>query len=117
MLISVILYPTLYPIHFSLRGARHYTDALLVAVVGLCTLENDVIHAAYLALALLLFRRRGALRLQGNALFRWLPAYNFGVMALTLLYQAPFGDVWGRRHGPRLVRGLSPGCIGFDSLG
>ena len=88
-----------------MRRRRHYTDALLVAVVGLCTLENDVVHAAYLALALLLFRRRDALRLEGGRLFRWLPAYNFGVMLLTLLYQAPLADVWGRPHGPRLVRG------------
>ncbi len=87
-----------------LTARRHYTDMVLVAVVALCTLENDVIHAAYLALALLLFRRRDALRLQGGRLFRWLPAYNFAVMLLTLLYQAPFEDVWGRPYGPRLVR-------------
>jgi hypothetical protein len=89
----------------ALRRRRHYTDALLVAVVGLCTLENDVVHAAYLALALLLFRRRDALRLEGGRLFRWLPAYNFGVMLLTLLYQAPLEAVWGRPRGPRLARG------------
>ncbi len=47
---------------------RHYTDVVLVAVVALCTLENDVIHAGYLALALLFFRRRDELRLQRN---RW----------------------------------------------
>ena len=47
---------------------RHYTVVLLVAVVALCTLENDVIHAGYLALALLFFRRRDELRLQRN---RW----------------------------------------------
>ena len=88
-----------------MRRRRHYTDALLVAVVGLCTLENDVVHAAYLALALLLFRRRDALRLEGNSLIRWLPAYNFGVMLLTLLYQAPLEAVWGRPRGPRLARG------------
>ena len=33
-----------------------------MAVVALCTQENDVIHAGYLALALLFFRRRDALR-------------------------------------------------------
>lgn len=45
---------------------RHYTDLVLVAVVALCTLENDVIHAAYLALALLFFRCRDALRSERN---------------------------------------------------
>ena len=45
---------------------RHYTDVLLVAVVALCTLENDVIHAGYLALALLFFRRRDELRARRN---------------------------------------------------
>ena len=38
---------------------------VLVAVVVLCTLCNDVIHAAYLAIALLLFRRRDTLRWAG----------------------------------------------------
>jgi hypothetical protein len=41
-------------------------DVLLIAVVALCTLENDVIHAGYLALALLFFRRRDELRMQRN---------------------------------------------------
>jgi len=45
---------------------RHYTDLVLVAVVALCTQENDVIHAGYLALALLFFRRRDALRAERN---------------------------------------------------
>jgi len=45
---------------------RHYTDVVLVAVVALCTLENDVIHAGYFALALLFFRRRDELRVQRN---------------------------------------------------
>ena len=47
---------------------RHYTDLVLIAVVALCTLENDVIHAGYLALALLFFRRRDALRNERNRL-------------------------------------------------
>lgn len=76
---------------------------VLVAVVALCTLENDVIHAAYLAIALLLFRRRDVLRSERQALFRWLPLYNFAVMLLTLLYQSPFEDIWGHTLGPSLV--------------
>ncbi len=49
---------------------RHYTDLVLVAVVALCTQENDVIHAGYLALALLFFRRRDALRTERNRCLR-----------------------------------------------
>ena len=74
-----------------------------MAVVALCTLENDVIHAAYLAIALLLFRRRDALRLEGNHLFRLLSICNFTVMLMTLLYQAPVINKWGRPYGPELV--------------
>ncbi len=73
---------------------RHYSDAVLVAVIALCTLENDVIHAGYLALALYFFRQRESLRTP--ALFRWLPLYNFGVMLLSLAYQAPLQNLW---HG------------------
>lgn len=83
---------------------RHSIEVVLVAVVGLCTLENDVIHAAYLAVVLLLFRRRDALRLEGNHLFRLLSIYNFAVMLMTLLYQAPIINKWGRPYGPELVR-------------
>ena len=82
---------------------RHFTDVLLVAVVALCTLENDVIHAAYLAIALLLFRRRDVLRTERQSLFRWLPLYNFAVMLLTIAYQAPFENIWGHALQPRLV--------------
>jgi len=73
---------------------RHYSDAVLVAVIALCTLENDVIHAGYLALALYFFRHRESLCTP--ALFRWLPLYNFGVMLLSLAYQAPLQNLW---HG------------------
>lgn len=68
-------------------------DIVLIAVVALCTVENDVIHAAYLAIALLLFRRRDTLRYEGNKLFKWLPVYNFLVMLVTLIYQAPWPKI------------------------
>lgn len=42
-------------------------------------------------------------RTERQALFRWLPACNYGVMALTLLYQAPFEAILGHALGPRLV--------------
>jgi hypothetical protein len=83
-------------------------------VVALCTLENDVVHAAYLAIALLLFRRRDVLRAERQHLFRWLPLYNFAVMLLTLLYQSPFEDIWGQSLGPSLVSPRPfPPCFSF----
>ncbi|KAL6770350.1 hypothetical protein ACKKBG_A34605 [Auxenochlorella protothecoides x Auxenochlorella symbiontica] len=72
---------------------RHYLEFLLVAVVALCTLENDVIHAGYLALALLFFRQRIALRAAPGRLFWWLPLYNMAVLVITLIYQIPF-ETW-----------------------
>lgn len=80
---------------------RHYTDAVLITVVALCALENDVIHAGYLALALLLFRRRETLRLERSRLFKWMAIYNFAVIVLTLAFQAPFEDAWGSIWEPQ----------------
>ena len=78
---------------------RYYTDVVLVAVVALCALDNDIIHAAYLAIALLLFRQRDQLREQGNFLFKWLVIYNFLVMLTTIVYQAPLYRLINR-HPP-----------------
>ena len=52
---------------------------MLVAVVALCTQENDVIHAGYLALALLFFRRRDALRTERNR-YRYLTYHALGIL-------------------------------------
>ena len=79
-------------------------DIVLIAVVALCTVENDVIHAAYLAIALLLFRRRDALRFEGNKWFKWLPVYNFIVMLITLIYQAPWPSILEGHHKPRQMK-------------
>ena len=73
---------------------RRSLDFLLIAVVALCTVDNDIIHAGYLALALFFFRSRVVLRVRRNNLFSWLPLYNFAVMVTVLAYQAPFEDVW-----------------------
>lgn len=55
---------------------RHYLDALLVAVVALCTLENDIVHAGYLATALFFFRHRIDLRSKRNRCgFDWARVY------------------------------------------
>ena len=82
-------------------------DVVLIAVVALCTVENDVIHAAYLAIALLLFRRRDTLRYDSNRLFKWLPLYNFLVMLITLIYQAPWPTLHESRHKPHQMQVLS----------
>ena len=92
---------------------RHYTDAVLITVVALCALENDVIHAGYLALALLLFRRRETLRVERSKLFKWMAIYNFAVIVLTLAFQAPFEDAWGSIWEPqrRVSSGALPGKL------
>ncbi len=95
------------PVNILSACCRHYTDLLLIAVVALCTVENDVIHAAYLAIALLLFRRRDALRTERQGLFKWLPLYNFLVMLITLAYQAPFNSTWDSSLRPYLVSMMS----------
>lgn len=81
-----------------------------VAVVVLCAAQRDLVHAGYLALVLLLFRRRSALQAglgstPGSTVsstpnstsaaaaavsaFRLLPRFNLLVLAAELLYQAP----------------------------
>lgn len=42
-------------------------DVVLVAVVGLCAAQRDLVHAGYLALALLFFRKRQRLRVVAAA--------------------------------------------------
>ena len=56
------LHPTASPSWGWLDWARfllvkHSLDALLISVVVLCTVQRDVVHAGYLALALLFFRK------------------------------------------------------------
>jgi hypothetical protein len=104
-------------------GIKHSLDLLLVTVVVVCTVQRDVLHAGYLALALMFFRERRMLRAEqppvhqdndwtawfpaspsallsptfmseagrGSArgLFWILPAFNFGVILLELLFQMP----------------------------
>lgn len=69
---------------------RHSMDLVLVLVVALCSVETDIIHAVYLALALLLFRRRDVVRAVGNGMFVWLVVCNFAVNLAKIVYQAPF---------------------------
>ncbi|KAG2488469.1 hypothetical protein HYH03_012974 [Edaphochlamys debaryana] len=97
---------------------RHAADLLLVALVGLVALQRDLLRAGYLAIALLLFRRRPELRAPrpavagegegggrgpagvggGGALFGRLVGFNFLVLLLEGLFQAPWplllGPAW-----------------------
>ena len=80
--------------------------------MGLCALDNDIIHAAYLAIALLLFRQRDQLREQGNFLFKWLVIYNFLVMLTTIVYQAPLYRLLKRNPPDGSEVGV-PSCQGL----
>lgn len=71
---------------------RWHLDFVLILVVVVCILDNDIMHAGYLAISFYFFRHRIELRYERNRLFRWLPLYNFCVMAVTVLYQIPLGS-------------------------
>ena len=60
-------------------------------------MQRDLAHAAYLALALFLFRRREQLRLRGNGLFVVLLLATFSFLAALLLFQAPASIFASRR--------------------
>lgn len=83
-----------WPDHLRFWFFRFSLDALMVLVVALCCVQRDLIHAAYLALTLFLFRRREELRLRGNGLFVWMPLANYSFMVLLLLFQVPWGAFW-----------------------
>ncbi|GLI70150.1 hypothetical protein VaNZ11_014962, partial [Volvox africanus] len=82
---------------------RHAADVLLVALVGLVALQRDLLRAGYLAHCLLLFRRRPELSAPGGAggaLFGRLVGFNFLVLLLEGVFQAPWelllGAAWAR---------------------
>ena len=68
---------------------RWHLDFVLISVVVACILDNNVMHAGYLAMSFYFFRHRIRLRHERNRLFKWLPLYNFLVMTITILYQIP----------------------------
>lgn len=68
---------------------RHSVDLMLLATFAFSTCERDVIHGGYLAITFWFFRRRESLRQQKNSLFWYLRAYNFFVILVGLMYQAP----------------------------
>jgi hypothetical protein len=100
---------------------KHSVDMVLVAVVALCSLQRDIIHAGYLAIALLLFRKRLESRAPGAHMFTWLPAFNFLVMVAALAYQAPLELLLGPQYAQACSSKAGPGCalpylLGFCKL-
>ena len=83
-----------WPDHLRFWVLRFSLDALMIFIVGFCCFQRDLIHAAYLALTLYLFRRREGLRLRGNGLFVWMLAANYCVLVSLLLFQIPVGSAW-----------------------
>ena len=86
-----------WPDHLRFWLLRFSLDALMIFVVGLCCIQRDLIHAAYLALTLFFFRRREVLRLRGNEVFIWMPFANYCVIVAFLLFQAPVDRLWRLR--------------------
>lgn len=104
-------------LHDRIRYAmyRRSLEALLIAVVLVCVMENDIIHAGYLAIALFFFRSRLTLRAKRNSAFAILPAYNMAVMAVALAYQAPIPNSSGDElHGSSDCGGNSTWDWGQD---
>ena len=73
---------------------RYHIDLVLIAVVALCSIDDDFIHGGYLALSLFYFRSKINLRRGRNDLFKWLPIYNMTVIIITTIYQSPFEALW-----------------------
>jgi hypothetical protein len=73
-----------------LRLLQHSATAALAAAAAVCALpgRKSVARALYLAVALLLLRWRASPRGRTARAFAMLPALNFALLALDLLYQA-----------------------------
>lgn len=92
------------------QTVKYSLDLVLVSVVVLCSMQKDVVHAGYLAVALVFFRQRRVLQQPGYSLFLWLPVYNCIVIALTLAYQAPFQVVFGPQWSCTCQLGIQGDC-------
>ncbi|TYK18291.1 piezo-type mechanosensitive ion channel-like protein [Cucumis melo var. makuwa] len=72
----------------------HLLDLVLALILITGTLEYDVLHLGYLAFALVFFRLRLEILKKKNKVFKFLRAYNFALIILSLAYQSPFvGEV------------------------
>ncbi|KAH7277309.1 hypothetical protein KP509_39G044800 [Ceratopteris richardii] len=71
----------------------HFLDIVLLLVFITGTFEYDVLHLGYLAFALIFFRMRHNILKTRNRIFGYLQIYNFVLIILSLVYQAPYlGD-------------------------
>ncbi|KAI4329739.1 hypothetical protein MLD38_028089 [Melastoma candidum] len=68
----------------------HLLDLVLASILIIGTLEYDVLHLGYLALAAVFFRMRLDILKKRNRIFKILRIYNFTVIILSLAYQSPF---------------------------
>lgn len=68
----------------------HLLDLVLALMLITGTLEYDILHLGYLGFALIFFRMRLTILKKKNKIFKYLRAYNFTVIFLSLAYQSPF---------------------------
>lgn len=68
----------------------HFLDIVLILLLITGTFQYDVLHLGYLAFALIFFRMRVKLLRKRNKIFCFLRLYNFLLILLSLLYQAPY---------------------------
>jgi hypothetical protein len=97
---------------------RWHLDFVLISVVVACILDNNVMHAGYLAMSFYFFRHRIRLRYERNRLFKWLPLYNFLVMTITILYQIPLESEkdGGQQDDDQVRFALFPCTFVFKSI-
>ncbi|KAI5060462.1 hypothetical protein GOP47_0024882 [Adiantum capillus-veneris] len=93
----------------------HFLDVVLLLVFITGTFEYDLLHLGYLAFALIFFRMRVKILKTRNRIFRYLRLYNFVLIVLSLLYQAPyFGDSISEGNSIFYMIGLVKMAYGFD---
>ncbi|XP_057815209.2 piezo-type mechanosensitive ion channel homolog isoform X1 [Cryptomeria japonica] len=97
--------------HLRLFFYRHLLDVVLMLVLITGTLEYDILHLGYLGFALVFFRMRHTIMKKKNRIFRLLRLYNFLLIVLSLVFQAPFfGDV---ENGTHSITGFLYGVVGL----
>lgn len=84
---NIFVRPGMYVMYLRVSCDPQHVASVQVCMVGVCTVQKDVVHAGYLGIALLFFRQREQLMIPGSQLFAWLPAFNFVVMLLMIIYQ------------------------------
>ncbi|MCO5611380.1 hypothetical protein L7F22_065633 [Adiantum nelumboides] len=93
----------------------HFLDVVLLLVFITGTFEYDLLHLGYLAFSLIFFRMRLKILKTRNRIFRYLRVYNFVLIILSLMYQAPyFGDNSSEGNSIFDMIGLVKMAYGFD---